>query len=91
MGHGVVPDSSLLDDFARRHGAPCPADADRFDWSVDALDDLARLVAAVAPAVTAISGCESRPVDRGVEDLVTAIVAHRNSLLRPEVVTHQVA
>ena len=85
MGHDA--DSPLLDDFARRHGAPCPADVDRFDWSVDALDDLARLVAAVGPAAASISGCESRLVDRRVQDLVTAIVAHRNSLMRTDLRT----
>jgi len=85
MRHAAERDTRLLEEFAQRHGTPCPHDVDPFDWSVEALDDLARLVAAVGPAAETVSGCASTLIERRVQELVTAIVAHRNSLLSGDV------
>ena len=64
------------------HG-PTPAPGvDRFTWSADVLDELARVADLLAEAVHAAAGERSPQVERHAEALVTAIVAHRNSLLR---------
>jgi hypothetical protein len=59
-----------------------PEDADRFFWSADALDELARVADALGQAVEDVAGEESRAVRGYADKLATAIVAHRNSLLR---------
>jgi hypothetical protein len=59
-----------------------PADADRFLWSADALDELARVADVLGRAVEDVAGEESRAVREHADQLATAIVAHRNSLLR---------
>ena len=73
----------------------CPRGADRFDWSSDVLDELARAVTTIGRVVDRFAG-EPRSEDawdrmRGAEDgdtidamareFVTAIVRQRNSLL----------
>ncbi|MCD2197350.1 hypothetical protein LQ327_28655 [Actinomycetospora endophytica] len=60
-----------------------PQDADRFLWSADALDELARIADVVGRAVEDVAGEESGAVREHADQLATAIVAHRNSLLRP--------
>ena len=57
--------------------------ADRFLWSADALDELARLADVLGRAVEDVAGEESRAVRAHADQLATAIVAHRNALLRP--------
>jgi hypothetical protein len=55
---------------------------DRFLWSADALDELARVADVLGTAVEDVAGEESRAVRAHADQLATAIVAHRNSLLR---------
>jgi hypothetical protein len=55
---------------------------DRFRWSADALDELARVADVLGRAVEDVAGEESLGVRAHADQLVTAIVAHRNSLLR---------
>ncbi|WP_018334341.1 hypothetical protein [Actinomycetospora chiangmaiensis] len=59
-----------------------PAGIDRFFWSADVLDDLARVAARLGQVVEEVSGEEGPAVRRAADALGTAIVAHRNSLLR---------
>ncbi|MCD2190558.1 hypothetical protein [Actinomycetospora soli] len=59
-----------------------PGGFDRFFWSADVLDDLARLADRLGRAVEEVSGEEGPEVRRAAEALGTLIVAHRNSLLR---------
>lgn len=59
-----------------------PAGVDRFLWSADVLDDLARLAARLGHAVEDVSGEESPALRAAADHLSTMIVAHRNSLLR---------
>jgi hypothetical protein len=66
----------------------CPAGTDPFDWSADVLDELARLVCAVAPTVEHLTGRANDLLDARADDLATAIVAHRNALMAPD---HDVA
>jgi hypothetical protein len=56
--------------------------ADRFVWSADALDELARVADVLGRAVEDVAGDESSAVRAHADQLATAIVAHRNSLLR---------
>jgi hypothetical protein len=73
--------TELLDHVTER-----PPSADRFDWSSDALDELARAVMMIGESV---DGCTSRSLaeedPEGVvartRELATAIVRRRNSLL----------
>lgn len=63
-----------------------PATADRFDWSSDALDELARAVTTIGEIVdgcTARSLAEEDPhgVAARARELATAVVRRRNSLL----------
>jgi hypothetical protein len=68
------------------HSHAHPAGPDRFDWSSDALDELARAVVTIGEIV---DRCTSRmPVDDDPEaivdttrELATAIVRRRNALL----------
>lgn len=57
-------------------------DEDRFLWSADALDELARLADVLGRTVEDVAGEGSRAVRAHADQLATAIVAHRNSLLR---------
>lgn len=69
------------------HSRAHPADADRFDWSSDALDELARAVLTIgeiADRVTARSLVDRDEPDGVIDaarELATAIVRRRNSLL----------
>ena len=60
----------------------CPGDADRFFWSADALDELARVADVIGRTVEDVAGEASGAVRAHADQLATAIVAHRNSLLR---------
>lgn len=69
------------------HSRAHPAGPDRFDWSSDALDELARAVLTIGEIVER-STARSSADDDGPEDIVaatrdlaTAIVRRRNSLL----------
>lgn len=58
-----------------------PTGIDRFVWSADVLDDLARLAAHLGQAVEDASGEEDPALRSAADALSTMIVAHRNSLL----------
>lgn len=60
-----------------------PPDRDRFAWTVDVLDELARVAELLGRAVDHASGDESPVVRRETQDLIDAIVAHRNTMLQP--------
>lgn len=77
--------TDLLADMLE-HGPSRPADVDRFDWSSQTLDELARAVVAIGEIVersTARSLTEEDPdgVVAKAKELATAIVCRRNSLL----------
>lgn len=59
-----------------------PDGADRFLWSADVLDELARVAVLLGDAVGQAAGDPSVGVDQHAQQLATAVVAHRNSLLR---------
>jgi hypothetical protein len=61
----------------------CPANVDRFDWSADLLDELARIALQVAEATATLVGEHDADVDARARDLATAIVRRRNDALRP--------
>jgi hypothetical protein len=61
----------------------CPADVDRFDWSADLLDELARIALQVAEAAATLAGEHDADVDARARDLATAIVRRRNDALIP--------
>lgn len=77
------------------NGPECPFGADRFDWSSDVLDELARAVTTLGRVVDRLAGgpdAEQAPgspipgpgetaFDTTVRELSTAIVRQRNSLL----------
>ena len=69
-----------LDDHGR---SLRPDGVDRFTWSADVLDELARLAEMIGQAAGRVSGEPSSAVESRAQALSTAIVAHRNSLLRP--------
>ena len=60
-----------------------PPGSDRFGWTVDVLDELARVAGLVGRAVDHTSGDACPEVRRAAQDLVDAIVAHRNTTLQP--------
>jgi hypothetical protein len=60
-----------------------PPGSDRFAWTVDVLDELARVAELLGRAVDHTSGDESPTVRREAQKLVDAIVAHRNTMLQP--------
>ena len=66
-----------------RTGPACPADVDRFDWSADLLDELARIALQVAEAAATLTGEHDADVDARARDLATAIVRRRNDALIP--------
>jgi hypothetical protein len=68
-----------LDDQGR---ALRPDGVDHFTWSADVLDELARLAETVGRAVEQVTGEASPAAEAHAQALATAIVAHRNSLLR---------
>jgi hypothetical protein len=59
-----------------------PDDVDHFTWSADVLDELARLAETIGRAVEQVSGEAAPGAESHAQALATAIVAHRNSLLR---------
>jgi hypothetical protein len=61
----------------------CPADVDRFDWSADLLDELARVALGVAEAAAALAGEHDAAIAARAGDLATAIVRRRNDALIP--------
>lgn len=61
---------------------PCPLAADRFDWSSDVLDELARAVSTIGDVVESITGEPDDDLVRRTAELATAIVRRRNELLR---------
>ncbi|MEJ2869657.1 hypothetical protein WCD74_17925 [Actinomycetospora sp. OC33-EN08] len=63
--------------------ARCPADVDRFDWSADLLDGLARVALQVGDAAASLSGSEDDELERRSRELATAIVRRRNEALIP--------
>ena len=71
----------------------CPRGADRFDWSSDVLDELARAVDTLGQVVDRFAGGAqgdaADPVDAKVRELATAIIRQRNSLLAERPVTRR--
>jgi hypothetical protein len=61
----------------------CPADVDRFDWSADLLDELARVALEVGEAAATLAGGHDDEIDARARDLATAIVRRRNDALIP--------
>lgn len=59
-----------------------PDGVDHFTWSADVLDELARLAETLGHAVEHVSGEQASGAESHAQALATAIVAHRNSLLR---------
>jgi hypothetical protein len=59
-----------------------PEEVDHFTWSADVLDELARLAETIGRAVERVSGEDAPVAESAARALATAIVAHRNSLLR---------
>ncbi|WP_133829657.1 hypothetical protein [Actinomycetospora succinea] len=59
-----------------------PDGVDHFTWSADVLDELARLAEMLGRAVEHVSGEQASRAESHAQALATAIVAHRNSLLR---------
>ncbi|CAA9295720.1 MAG: hypothetical protein AVDCRST_MAG54-4830 [uncultured Actinomycetospora sp.] len=68
-----------LDDQARTLR---PDGVDHFTWSADVLDELARLAETIGRAVERVSGESAPGAESHAQALATAIVAHRNALLR---------
>lgn len=60
-----------------------PAGTDRFAWTAEVLDELARVAEALGRAVDHASGDECPAVRQQVSALVDAIVSHRNTMLQP--------
>ncbi|MDL5154602.1 hypothetical protein [Actinomycetospora termitidis] len=63
--------------------ARCPADVDRFDWSADLLDELARVALQVGDAAATLAGGEDDELERRSRELATTIVRRRNDALTP--------
>jgi hypothetical protein len=61
----------------------CPVDVDRFDWSADLLDELARVALGVAEAAATLAGEHDAAIAARAGDLATAIVRRRNDALIP--------
>lgn len=59
-----------------------PDGVDHFTWSADVLDELARLADLLGRAVENVTGEPAAGAETHAQMLATAIVAHRNSLLR---------
>jgi len=68
--------------ITERPESTCPPGADRFDWSADVLDELARAIAAAGRAVQHVSDRPNDVLARSAEALAQAVVAHRNGLMR---------
>jgi hypothetical protein len=86
--------SQALDQMLQK-SPECPRDADRFDWSSDVLDELARAVTTIGQVVDRFAGGprsegasgdtsgadDEDTIDEKARELATAIVRQRNSLL----------
>ncbi|MCD2188401.1 hypothetical protein [Actinomycetospora soli] len=72
---------ALAEVTARRSG--CPAGVDRFDWSADLLDELARIALQVGDAAAALTGGEDDELEARSRELATTIVRHRNDAVTP--------
>ncbi|MDD7938466.1 hypothetical protein PHK61_08555 [Actinomycetospora lutea] len=59
-----------------------PDGVDHFTWSADVMDELARLAELLGRTIERVSGEEAFGAESHAQALATAIVAHRNSLLR---------
>lgn len=59
-----------------------PDRSDRFGWSADVLDELARVAELLGRAVEHTTGVTDVDVTRRSQELATAVIAHRNALLR---------
>lgn len=59
-----------------------PQNTDRFGWSADVLDELARVAELLGRAVEHTTGVSDGDVSRHARELATAVIAHRNTLLR---------
>lgn len=66
-----------------RMQARCPAGVDRFDWSADVLDELARVALQVGDVAAEMTGGEDDDLERTSRELATAIVRRRNDALVP--------
>lgn len=75
-----------LSDLGRARVA-CPADVDRFDWSADLLDELARIALEVGEAAATLAGGRDEDIDARARELATAIVRRRNDALIPRQVS----
>jgi hypothetical protein len=64
-------------------GSECPAGVDRFDWTADLLDELARVALQVGNAAAALSEGADDEVEARSRELATAIVRRRNDALIP--------
>ena len=71
-------------------GSTCPSAADRFGWSSDVLDEIARAVSTLGDVVEAVTAEPDDEVARLADDLATAIVRRRNELLRDDAARHPV-
>lgn len=60
-----------------------PTGTDRFAWTADVLDELARVAGVLGRAVDHASGDECPTVRREAAELTDAIIAHRNTMLVP--------
>ena len=60
-----------------------PTGTDRFAWTADVLDELARVAGVLGRAVDHASGDECPTVRREAAELADAITAHRNTMLLP--------
>lgn len=68
--------------ITERAESTCPPGADRFDWSADVLDELARAIVAAGQAVEHVTDRPNEVLARTVEGLAQTVVAHRNGLMR---------
>ena len=61
-----------------RMQARCPEGVDRFDWSADLLDELARVALQVGDVAAEVTGGEDDELERTSRELATVIVRRRN-------------
>jgi predicted hydrocarbon binding protein len=66
-----------------RTGGRCPVGVDRFDWSADLLDELARVALEVGEVASTLAGGPDDDVEARARELATAIVRRRNDALIP--------
>ena len=86
-------DSQTLRDLVRsahealaelgRARVACPVGMDRFDWSADVLDELARVAIQVGEAASAVAGSLDDDVVARARERAAAIARRRNDALIP--------